>query len=76
MAEASPPELNEAVPLPSASTLPVEVESPVTWVAPLASVEIPAVEVLDDWDEASPAPIEEAREPELESAFSDVPGSD
>jgi hypothetical protein len=75
-AEASPPELKEAVPPPLADRLPVEVESPVTWVTPPLSVEIEAVEAFADWDWAEPSPVELALAPALESALRLEPGAD
>ena len=75
-AEASPLEPKEAVPPPLADRSPVDVESPVTCVTPLLSVEIAAVEVFADWDWAEPTPVELALAPELESALRLDPGAD
>lgn len=75
-ADASPPELKDAFPAPSAERLPVEVEPPVTCVTPLLSVDIEAVELFDDWDWAEPSPVELAFAPALESALRLEPGAD
>ena len=76
MPEASPPEVNEAVPPPSADRLPVEREFPASVVEPLALFITAATDPFADWEVSVPAPATLALEPALESVLIEVPGDD
>jgi len=76
MPEASPPEVNEAVPPPSVDRLPVETEFPPSTVVPLVSVEVVATDALFEADRSFPFPVTLTSEPALESALRETPGDD